>query len=52
MASTFVMHHLAEEDKAIRTAQDEDLGYWQKQAALEFKVTFGPAENNGELQYE
>jgi hypothetical protein len=30
MASTFVTHHLAEEDKAIHATQDEDLGYWQK----------------------
>jgi hypothetical protein len=30
MASTFVVRCLAEEDKAICTAQDEDLGYWQK----------------------
>jgi hypothetical protein len=52
MASTFVTHRLAEEDKAIHAAQDEDLGYWQKQAALEFEATFGPAENDGELQYE
>jgi hypothetical protein len=52
MASTFVAHRLAEEDKAIRAAQDEDLGYWQKQAGVKFKAMFGPAENDGELQYE
>jgi hypothetical protein len=52
MASIFVTCHLAEEDQAICTAQDEDLGYWQKQAAVEFEAMFGPAENDGELQYE
>jgi hypothetical protein len=52
MASIFVACHLAEEDKAIGAAQDEDLGYWQKQAAVEFEAMFGPAENDGELQYE
>jgi hypothetical protein len=52
MASTFVARRLAKEDEAIRAAQDEDLGYWQRQAAMEFKATFGPAENDGELQYE
>jgi hypothetical protein len=45
MASTFVAHHLKDEDKAIHAAQDEDLGYWQKQAAMEFDAMFGPAEN-------
>jgi hypothetical protein len=52
MASTFVARRLAKEDEAIRTAQDEDLGYWQRQATVEFEAMFGPAENNGELQYE
>ena len=52
MVSTFVARHLAKEDKALRATQDEDLGYWQKQAALEFEATFGPAENDGKLQYE
>jgi hypothetical protein len=52
MARTFVAHRLAKEDEAIRAAQDEDLRYWQKQAALEFEATFGAAKNDGELQYE
>jgi hypothetical protein len=30
MASTFITRYLENEDKAIRAAQDEDLGYWQK----------------------
>jgi hypothetical protein len=52
MASTFVAQCLENEDKAICAAQDKDLGYWQKQAAVEFKALFGPAENDGELQYK
>jgi hypothetical protein len=52
MASTFVARRLAKEDEAIHAAQNEDLGYWQQQAAMEFEATFGPAENDGELQYE
>jgi hypothetical protein len=52
MASTFVARRLAKEDELLRAAQDEDLGYWQKQAAVEFEAMFGPAENDGELQYE
>jgi hypothetical protein len=52
MVSTFVARRLAKEDKAIRAAQDEDLGYWQRQAAVEFEAMFGPAKNDGELQYE
>jgi hypothetical protein len=52
MASSFVARCLAKEDEALRAAQDEDLGYWQRQAAGEFEAMFGPAENNGELQYE
>jgi hypothetical protein len=43
---------LAEEDKALCATQDEDLGYWQKQAAMEFEARFRPAENDGKLQYE
>jgi hypothetical protein len=52
MASTFVARRLAKEDELLHAAQDEDLGYWQKQAAVEFDAMFGPAENDGELQYE
>jgi hypothetical protein len=52
MASTFVARRLAKEDELLRAAQDEDLGYWQKQAAVEFEAMFGPVENDGELQYE
>jgi hypothetical protein len=52
MASAFVAHRLAKEDEAIHFTRDEDLGYWQRQAGLEFEATFGLAENDGELQYE
>jgi hypothetical protein len=52
MAGAFVTCHLAEEDRAIYATQDKDLGYWQKQAAVKFKATFGPAENDRELQYK
>jgi hypothetical protein len=52
MASTFVAHRLAKEDEAIHATQDKDLGYWQRQATVEFEAMFGPAENDGELQYE
>jgi hypothetical protein len=49
IASTFIARRLADEDKALCATQDEDLGYWQKQVAIEFEAMFGPAENNREL---
>jgi hypothetical protein len=49
MVSTFIAHHLEDEDKAICATQDEDLRYWQKQAAVEFEALFGPIENDSKL---
>jgi hypothetical protein len=52
MASTFVACCLEDKDRASHATQDEDLGYWQKQAAVEFDALFGSTENDSELQYE